>query len=53
MQGKKEKKKSHTYPVPDIQKALLICQIKEQKKPHGISEESCSQATKPRPAKRN
>lgn len=35
-----------THPVPDIKKALLICEIKEQQKAHGIPEERCGQTAK-------
>lgn len=45
--------KKLTHPVSDVEKALLICEIKQQKKAHGISEESCRQAPKPEVTERS
>ena len=38
---------THTHPVPDVEKALLIGQVEHQQKAHGVSEESCSEAAEP------
>lgn len=37
----------HTHPVPDIEEALLIRQIKQQQKPHCIPEEGRCQTPEP------
>lgn len=40
--------RSLTHPVPDVEKTLLISQVKHEQETHGISEESCGETSKPK-----
>lgn len=46
VKAQRERKK-HTHPVSDVNKTLLICQVKEEEEAHRISEEGCCQTTEP------
>lgn len=39
---------THTHPVPDVKETLLTGQVEHQQESHGVSEESCSEAAKPK-----